>query len=376
MRKLKLMTITLLVTTLGFSTLSYANVSTEKSKLNSVKSQKSQVTAEINEKRKEVNEINQNIYSLDQKINSSQEKLDNLQLQLKGLNVDIRKAKDNIAQIESDINENEALLKERLRVMYKTSDIAYLQIIFESNNIKELLSNLHNIQRIVNYDKELLSKLEESRKKTEAQRVILEESKAEMTQIQEKVKLEQAEIESNLNVQMQEKGKITQDIEKLKLQEQELQKESLAIEKRIQQLTTTSSTKPYSGGIMGWPLSVKGKITSPFGSRTNPISKQREYHQGVDIAAPKGTPVLAAGDGTVISSQYQNSYGNVIMVDHGGGIVTLYAHNSSLVAKKGTKVKKGQTIAKVGSTGYSTGNHLHFEVRKNGKTVNPMSYIK
>lgn len=364
----------LLIVTLGFTS-SYA-VSAEKDKLSTVNTQKNQLSAEIREKNKEVNTINQNIYSLDQKITSSQDKLDSLQSKLKGLNVDIKLAKETIIQVEADIEENEELLKERLRVMYKTNDIAYLQIIFESSSINELLSNLHNIQRIVSYDKELLEELEVSKKKTQEQRAVLEDSKTKMTQIQAEVKSEQAVMESNLSVQMDEKGKITQDIEKLKIQEQELQKESAAIEKRIKQLTTTTSTQPYSGGIMAWPLSIKGTVTSNFGSRTNPISKSRENHLGVDIAAPKGTPVLAAADGTVISSQYQNSYGNVIMVDHGGGIVTLYAHNSSLVSKKGDKVKKGQTIAKVGSTGYSTGNHLHFEVRVNGKPVNPMGYIK
>ncbi len=126
---------------------------------------------------------------------------------------------------------------------------------------------------------------------------------------------------------------------------------------------------------MHWPLAIRGTITSTYGYRSDPINGSKSFHQGLDIAAPKGTAVYAASDGVVIFSGYKNSYGNVVMIDHGGGIVTVYAHNSSLVAKTGQTVKRGSVISKVGSTGYSTGNHLHFEVRKNGATINPRNYV-
>lgn len=380
------------------------DLGTQKGKLSTVKNEKGKITSEIKEKKKEVNGINQNIYSLDSKITESQSKLDNLQSQLSGLNVDIKSTKTKINQIEKDLDKNEKLLKERLRVMYKTKDISYLEILLASEDLTDLLSNVNNIQRIVDYDREVLENLESNKKKHESQKRSLEASKNKMTKIQEQMKTEKTVMEQNMSVQLTEKHKLSQDIDKLRLQEEELQRESSSIEKQIQDIlaesarkereareaakknnsnsNSNSSSKPvtqtqtnYSGGSMHWPLAVRGTITSGYGSRRDPVTGSSSFHQGLDIAAPKGTSVYAALSGTVIYSGYRNSYGNVVMINHGGGLVTVYAHNSSLVAKKGQEVKKGDIISKVGSTGYSTGNHLHFEVRKNGSTVNPRGYI-
>ena len=127
---------------------------------------------------------------------------------------------------------------------------------------------------------------------------------------------------------------------------------------------------------MEWPVPGYHKVTSPYGNRYHPVLKKNKFHSGVDLRAPMGTPIVAANDGKVLSAGYNSGYGNRIYIDHGGGIVTVYAHNSKLLVKAGDKVKRGQTIAKAGSTGRSTGPHLHFEVRKNGKTTNPMNWIK
>ena len=395
MKKSKVLLSILLSITISVSTAFAAtDLGNQKSKLNDVKNEKGKISAAINEKKKEVSSINKNIYSLDYKINESQSKLDSMQKQMAGLNVEIKSTKNKINQIEKDLDKNEELLKERLRVMYKTKDISYLEILLSSENIVDLLSNVNNIQRVVDYDRQVLEELENSKKKHETQKRSLEASKNKMTKIQEQIKAEQTVMASNMTVQLTEKHKLAQDIDKLRLQEEELQRESASIEKQIQDIlaenarkaaeaakknaktgTTSTVQQNYSGGAMHWPLAVKGTITSPYGSRRDPMTGVSTFHQGLDIAAPKGTAVYAAADGTVIFSGYRNSYGNVVMIDHGGGIVTVYAHNSSLVASKGQTVKKGQVISKVGSTGYSTGNHLHFEVRKNGSTVNPRGYI-
>lgn len=399
MKRSKVLLSILLSITISVSTAFAAtDLGNQKSKLNDVKNEKGKISAAIHEKKKEVNSINKNIYSLDYKINESQDKLDSMQKQMAGLNVEIKSTKNKINQIEKDLDKNEELLKERLRVMYKTKDISYLEILLSSENIIDLLSNVNNIQRVVDYDRQVLEELESSKKKHEAQKRSLESSKNKMTKIQEQIKAEQTVMASNMSVQLTEKHKIAQDIDKLRMQEEELQRESASIEKQIQEIlaenarkaaeaakknaktgkkgnTTPAVQQNYSGGAMHWPLAVRGTITSPYGSRRDPMTGVSTFHQGLDIAAPKGTAVYAAADGTVIFSGYRNSYGNVVMIDHGGGIVTVYAHNSSLVASKGQTVKKGQVISKVGSTGYSTGNHLHFEVRKNGSTVNPRGYI-
>lgn len=138
--------------------------------------------------------------------------------------------------------------------------------------------------------------------------------------------------------------------------------------------SSSTSSSSYTGGKLGWPLPGYS-ANSGMGGRVNPITGKRETHRGMDIAAPKGTTVYAAESGTVITAQYLNSYGNAIIISHGNGISTLYGHNSKLLVSQGQSVKRGQAIAQVGSTGDSTGNHLHFEVRKNGEYTNPSPYI-
>ena len=127
---------------------------------------------------------------------------------------------------------------------------------------------------------------------------------------------------------------------------------------------------------MAWPVPSSSRITSPYGYRTHPILRTRSFHSGVDIAAPTGTPIVAANDGTVIYSGTRGGYGKCIIIDHGGGTATLYAHCSQLLVSSGTTVSRGSTIAKVGSTGQSTGPHCHFEVRINGSTTEPMAYLR
>ena len=132
----------------------------------------------------------------------------------------------------------------------------------------------------------------------------------------------------------------------------------------------------YVGGQMLWPAPDRFTITSPYGYRIHPILKTKKLHTGIDIRSSMGENILAAQDGKVIHSDWYGGYGKVIMIDHGGGIVTLYAHNSQLVVKEGSNVKKGTVIAKSGNSGLSTGPHLHFEVRENGKYVDPLKYVK
>jgi murein DD-endopeptidase MepM/ murein hydrolase activator NlpD len=128
---------------------------------------------------------------------------------------------------------------------------------------------------------------------------------------------------------------------------------------------------PWSGRFI---RPVEGRITSGYGMRVHPIFKVRKMHTGIDIAAPTGTPIHAADSGVVVEAGYIRGYGYTVIIDHGGGVATLYAHCSAILVAVGQEVKQGQIIARVGSTGYSTGPHLHFEVRINGEPVNPLSY--
>ncbi len=171
---------------------------------------------------------------------------------------------------------------------------------------------------------------------------------------------------------------LQKDEEKLRKAEEENEKEEkklqAEIKKMLEELAKQNSV--YVGGTFTWPCPGYYNITSEFGMRFHPTLKVNKLHTGMDIGAPRGAKVVAANAGTVIRATTNASYGNYVMIDHGGGYTTLYAHMSVLSVSKGDKVTKGQQVGKVGSTGYSTGNHLHFEVLVGGEWVNPMNYFK
>ena len=148
------------------------------------------------------------------------------------------------------------------------------------------------------------------------------------------------------------------------------------IEAEILMLTTANVGSDYAGGAMAWPVPGYSRITSPFGMRTHPITGVYKLHTGTDISAPIGANFIAANSGIVIKAGWNNAYGNMVIIDHGGGVSTLYAHGSEILVQVGQTVQKGDPVLKVGSTGYSTGPHAHFEVRINGEYVNPMNFVK
>jgi murein DD-endopeptidase MepM/ murein hydrolase activator NlpD len=195
-------------------------------------------------------------------------------------------------------------------------------------------------------------------------------------QEKEKIKTEIGEKKEKVETAKQDREKtlkdITSDLKELERQEDKLLAQSKEFEKKI--IALQSSSK-YIGGKIGWPSPGYYKITSPYGYRNHPILKKKKLHTGIDIAVPKGSDIIAANAGKVIYSGYNGGYGNTIIIDHGGKISTLYAHNSKLLVKVGDEVEKGVAVAKSGSTGLSTGPHLHFEVRENGQHVDPMKYL-
>ena len=171
-------------------------------------------------------------------------------------------------------------------------------------------------------------------------------------------------------------AKLTEEERKLQSQIDDYNTQVAQIEKEILDLASIASFgKDYTGGKMIWPIADHYIITSPYSMRVHPITKVYKLHTGIDISAPMGTNFLSAAHGMVVKAEYNRAYGNMVIIDHGGGVQTLYAHGSSIEVQVGQIVNAGDTVIKVGSTGYSTGPHAHFEIRINGQTVNPLDYI-
>lgn len=292
--------------------------------------------------------------------------------EINALNEEIEKINQAVREAEDTYNTQKELLKARLRIMYENSDSSILQTLISSENIIEFFERLELTIAIAKNDRQLVEELNTAKLDVEYKKQLQEEKREQVKgEAEEKKKrLEQLSI-SRADIAEQIR-KSQSELARLEKQEDELLKQSNQLVNLIKNLSTT---KKYAGGSMLWPCSKTKKISSAYGMRFHPILKKNKMHTGIDIAAPKGESIVAANKGTVIMSGWQNGYGNTVVIDHGGGITTLYAHCSKLLVKVGQEVKAGEVIAKVGSTGLSTGPHLHFEVRKDGKTRNPLEYV-
>ncbi len=366
----------------SFSTV-YADKSLEEKKKSTVN--------EMNEKKKEVNE-------LESKVDAMQDEINKLDKQINEANSEISKVENKIAKVSEDIKKTQRELKEaennlsnqeedfgsRLRVMYMNGNVGYLEVLLSAENMKDFLSRREMIQSIADQDVEMIEYMKEQKQIITEKEEELSEQKATIEESKKVLDDKKAVLEESSREKENLKAKLDEELRIAEAEYDKLNDLAKEIEEKIKAKQskntvysggTSSSGTPISGGSMSWPVPGYYNISSPFGYRVHPVYGTKKLHTGLDIPAPSGTPVKASGSGTVIYSGTLGGYGNTIMIDHGGGIVTLYAHNSSLTVSNGSSVSKGDTIAKVGSTGVSTGAHCHFEVRQNGSYVSPMSWL-
>ncbi|MCT4507656.1 MAG: peptidoglycan DD-metalloendopeptidase family protein [Tepidibacter sp.] len=351
----------------------FATTKSDEQKLKDTQKSKQNIQKALNENKKNQSKVNDNIEELGYKINITKQKIDKAQADLSRAQSKIKSTTEEIGKLQNEIEIKEDLLGERINVMYKTSDMSYIQVILSSKDMNELLSNLDMIKKIVNSDKELLTELSHNKKEIETKRADLKKKEKEIISLKSSIEVEKSRLVASKNKQTALKRDLQKDAKKLEANIDALNRYAKALEAEILKKQSKGS---YVGGQMGWPAPGYNRITSYFGYRIHPVLKTKKLHTGVDIGAPMGASIVAANDGKVMFSGWKGGYGNTVMIDHGGGIVTLYAHNSKLLVKNGQKVKRGQAIAKAGSTGRSTGPHCHFEVRKNGKYVNPLPLLK
>lgn len=345
-------------------------------------------------------EVKQKTEEAEQQLEYVQEELTNEIVKIQQLDDEIRKAEEDISSLETELAElqekideitlkldavekqyieNEELLQQRLIANYEAGDITYLDILMNSSNIVDFISNYYVIEELIKYDVELLEQIENERQEIENSKRELDEKKATLKT--KKAKKEQLSIITQNNKIVKE-----QNVAKLSIEEQELQQkitEYKEEEARIEALIKIATneyeyTGDYTGGVMAWPVAKSGTyITSGYGIREHPIQGIIKSHSGIDIGnAGFGAPVIAAADGVVTMAGYYGGYGNCVIINHGNGISTLYGHGQTILTEVGKEVKKGDLIMEVGSTGVSTGPHLHFEVRINGSCTDPMPFLQ
>ncbi len=340
-----------------------------------IKDKIDQSTNELEGVQNELSENMQQIQKLDEQMLKTEEDIDKLNVQINSIQKRIDSVQEILNIAEENYNSQEGTLKERLIAMYEAGETQYIDIVFASKNISEFLSNFYLASQIASNDADLLKQM--GSKKNEIDSVKQELSQA-MQEI-ETVKQEQTKtskiLENTKRIKENYTAQLSQEERDIQGKIDEYNQKFHEINSQILELAQQGIDSKYIGGTLAWPVPGYTRITSNYGMRTHPITGVYKLHTGVDIGAPMGATFIAANDGLVVKAEYNSAYGNMIIIDHGGGISTLYAHGSEIKVQAGEYVRRNQEVLKVGSTGYSTGAHAHFEVRINGIVTDPMPYI-
>lgn len=345
--------------------------------LSDIRSQIKEKEAALKEGQSKEKDLSSQMLELEEKISSMQESIDKLdsaieegEAKLVTLEAELKKAQEKI-EVQNDN------LGARLRNMYKSGSVGFLDVLLDSGSFSEFLTNLDMVEAVYASDKEVLAGLEEAYDEIEAKKKEVEALQTELKESKAVAQEEKSNLETSKATVEKQKKEIAASNEETQEMLDKLNAEADRVSAEVKQKGSSSTTSKYTGGAMAWPVPSVGtsNITSIYGWRTHPIFGVGRGHTGVDIGASYGSSVVAANPGTVIFSGWNGGYGNCVIIDHGGGITTLYGHNSSLKVSVGQKVSRGQTIALIGSTGWSTGPHCHFEVRINGNHTDPLDYI-
>lgn len=307
---------------------------------------------------------------LDEQVTALEGSISELEGRIAEDDAKIEQVAKELAQAEQDEQNQYEAYKKRMRVMYENGATTYINILLQSENIADFLNRIDIVKQIAEYDSNMLEKLKETKQQIQSHKDELDRIRQEKVDSLDALEADKSQLDSK----KQERDQLIQQIEgsvsELEEQLKQIEAEEAAVRAQLRNLNSGS----YVGGGMLWPSACKF-VTSEFGWRLHPVLRYEKLHTGMDIGASYGTPYFAANDGTVVKATYNAAYGNYVVVDHGGGICTLYAHSSSLAVSVGQAVTRGQTLGYVGSTGYSTGPHLHFEVIVNGSVTDPRGYV-
>ncbi len=352
------------------------NIQEQQQKLQDVNRQLKQQRSNIDQVKKKEKSVVGQISSLDQDINKTESEIRYTDDRIVYLKQSIAQVEEEIKVSEEALAEQSDVLGKRLVFIYeKGGDVSYLEVLLAAADIKDFLTRYDLLNMIVEQDVELIKAINKEKKELSLKKCDLEIKQKELVNIQAN-QIDQKEL---LDCQKGEKqkllGNVRQEKKALEQALNELERESQQLEAIIRQYQSGTTGSQAGTGTFTWPTPGCTRTTDEYGMRLHPILGERRLHTGMDIAASMGDTIVAADSGTVIFAGWMSGYGQVIIVDHNNGLSTLYAHQSSFLVSKGATVDKGQAIGKVGSTGWSTGPHLHFEVRVNGTPTNPRGYV-
>ena len=316
---------------------------------------------------------------LEQQINATQAEINNIAAQITQYDQLIAQKETELAATEEKERAQYELFCKRVREMEEQGEVSYWSILFSSDDFSDLLDNAMMVEEIMDYDNQVMNELIAIREQIEADKTALETARQE----QKDAKAEQEAAKAELKSQQSQVDALITEISgqesQVKAAEAKLQAAANAADAEIRaaekELASQIANVPSESGFL-WPLPGRYNLASLYGSRKHPVTGKANNHTGIDVPAPSGTPIQACKSGVVTTSTYNNSYGNYVVVSHSDGTSTLYAHMSRRNASKGQTVSQGQVIGYVGTTGSSTGNHLHLEIRVNGSRRDPINYFQ
>lgn len=323
----------------------------------------------------EISSNMQELQDLDTEIAQSQEELTKINQDVDTLMTQIQENEEKLNKVQSEVDKMQSLVDARVIAMYETPKLQYLEILLTSESFTEMLGNYYNLKDLIEYDSELLETAKNQRREIATTKKILAEKKQQVVK-DKQTQQKKSQVLSNVKKTREYYlSKLSKEEQDLQAQIDEYNTQVAEIEAEIKMMALNSIGPDYMGGAMTWPVPGYTSLTSLYGMRVHPITKAYKLHTGVDISAPMGATFVAAADGVVTKATFNKAYGNMVVIDHGGGVQTLYAHGSEILVQVGQQVTKGTQLLKVGSTGYSTGPHAHFEIRINGQTVDPLEYL-
>lgn len=328
------------------------------------------------------------VVELDGQLMSIQDKLLQLEVKVAEKEQEVTQIKQQLKEAEENETNQYVSMKQRIKFMYEKGSQTYLTMLFEAEDFSDMMNKAEYIEEMSNYDRDMLVQYQDTKQAILLLKTQLEEEQSALKQAQEETTQKEGEMNDLITQKQEQIEDYEADIDNkekaIKEYEAEIAAQNAtiaALEAKIAQAQEDVSGNDagdapvYSGGTFCWPAPSYTRISSEYGNRIHPTLGVTQFHNGLDMAAPHGSPILAAEGGVVIAASYNATMGNYIMINHGSGLYTIYMHASALYVSSGQTVSRGEKIAAVGSTGRSTGPHLHFSVRRNGSYVNPWNFL-
>ena len=351
-----------------------ATLEDKKAELQDLQQQLETKDAEREEKKKEVKSAIDQLMEIQGQLAKAKKELDVVEEQQNALNVKIKKNEIDIKKKIAELEVTKKLYCKRLRNIYENGQINYLDVLLGAKDFSDFSSRMFLLQRIIQKDSDMLDTLKKQKATLEQEKQALADNKKQLEAVHQEVAAKKKVVEEKTAQRRAIYDKALAEQNKIDEEYNKLLEASNNVTNMIKNWEAGGMIgSAHGSGQFMWP--TNGVITSPFGWRTHPIFGTSRFHSGLDIGVDYGTPIYAADSGTVVYAGDMGGYGNAVMIDHGGGLVTLYGHNSSVEVSVGQNVAQGQEIALAGSTGYSTGPHCHFEVRIHGEVTDPLAYL-